>query len=94
MGGPLSTILLTKMNVASYDPWRTTFDRAVAHRREHGVTGHDVYCSPEDMTSILVVEYFDSTHEAKVVSADLELLHELQEGGVIGAPHFTIVETV
>ena len=88
----MSALILTKMNVASYDPWRTAFDRIVALRREHGITRHDVYCSPEDMTSILVVEYVDSADGARAIAADPELLNELEMGGVIGAPHCTVVE--
>ena len=94
METPLSAVLLTKMNVASYDPWRTEFDRIVANRRAHGVARHDVYCFPEDMTSILVVEYFDSLDAARAAVAEPRLADDMQVGGVIGVPHYTIVETV
>lgn len=90
----MSAVLMVKMNVASYDPWRTTYDGTAALRRDHGVIRDEVYCSPEDMTSILVLHYFQTIDLAKSFVVNPVLADAMATGGVIGAPHFTITEVV
>jgi len=90
----MSAVLIVKVNVASYDPWRTFYDRNAAFRRENGVTRDEVYCSPEDMTSILVLHYFDTVRAAQSFTSNSDLADAMESSGVIGAPHFTITEVV
>jgi len=88
----MSAVLIVKANVASYDPWQTSYDGMAAFRRENGVIRDEVYCSPEDMTSILVLHYFDTVDAARSFIANPDLADALKSSGVIGAPHFTITE--
>ncbi len=90
----MSAVLIIKVNVASYDPWRTSYDGTAAFRRENGVTRDEVYCSPEDMTSILVLHYFDTVLAAQTFITNSDLADALKSSGVIGAPHFTITEVI
>jgi hypothetical protein len=90
----MSAVLIVKANVASYDPWRTSYDDSAAFRRENGVMRDEVYCSPEDMTSILVLHYFDNALAAKAFATNPRLAEAMKASGVIGAPHITITETL
>jgi len=90
----MSTVLIVKSSVASYDSWRTAYDGAAAFRRENGVKDDEVYCSPEDMTSILVLEFFDTVRAAQSFASNPALAKVMRSNGVIGAPHMTITETV
>jgi quinol monooxygenase YgiN len=90
----MSVVLMVKANVASYDPWRTFYDGAASFRRENGVLRGEVYCSPEDMTSILVLHYFDSVASAKAFAANPDLAEAMKSSGVIGAPRISITEVV
>ena len=88
----MTTVLIIRTHVKSYDAWRTVFDAHVGFRREHGVTSCEVYCSPEDMTSVAVLATFDSVDAATTFVASPELGESMREGGVIGAPNVTITE--
>ncbi len=90
----MPAVLIVKANVASYDPWRTAYDSFHAFRRENGVTGDEVYCSPEDMTSILVLQFFDTVEAAQAFASNPGLAEAMRSSGVIGAPRLTITETV
>lgn len=90
----MSAVLIVKGNVASYDHWRSSYDDAAAFRRENGVVSDEVYCSPEDMTSILVLQFFDSVEAARSFASNPELAEAMKAGGVIGTPRFTITATV
>lgn len=90
----MSVVLIVKVNVVSYDSWRTHYDGAAALRRENGVIGDEVYCSPEDMTSILVLQHFDTVEAAQSFAASEGLARAMKAGGVIGAAHFTVAETL
>lgn len=90
----MSAVLIVKVNVASYDPWRTSYDRTAAFRRENGVTRDEIYCSPQDMTSILVLHYFDTVDAAQSFISNPDLADAMKSGGVIGAPHFTVTKVI
>jgi 2,4-dienoyl-CoA reductase-like NADH-dependent reductase (Old Yellow Enzyme family) len=90
----MSAVLIVKANVASYDPWRTNYDAGITLRRENGVTADEVFCSPEDMTSILVLHFFESVAAARAFAANPRLAEAMKASGVIGTPHMTITETV
>ena len=90
----MSTVLIIRAHVKSYDAWRTTFDAHVGFRRENGVTSSEVYCSPVDMTSVAVLATFDSVEAASAFVANPKLAEAMTAGGVIGAPNITITETV
>ena len=90
----MSAILIVKARVTSYDSWRTSYDAKVTFRREHGASDVEIYCAPEDMTSVLVLHFFDSIGAARSFAANPALTEAFHEGGVIGTPHLTIVETV
>lgn len=90
----MAIVLVTKVNVASYDRWRNAYEEAAPFRRENGVLHDDIYCSPEDMTYVLVLETFDSVEAAQSFASNPKLLEAMQAAGVIGAPHMTITQSV
>jgi quinol monooxygenase YgiN len=90
----MTTVLIIRIHVKAYDAWRTSFDAHIGFRREHGVTSSEVYCSPEDMTSIAVLATFDSTKAAQAFPASAGFAEALKSGGVIGAPNITVSEVV
>ena len=90
----MSAVLIVRVNVASYDHWRTAYDAGASFRRDGGATDDRVYCSPEDMTSILVLHYFDTVDAANAFSVNPSLLTAMKESGVIGEPHMTITSVV
>lgn len=89
----MSAVLMIRANVASYDPWRIEYDNGATFRREHGVRGDEVYCSPEDMTSVFVLHYFDTLEAAKSFSSNSEFADLMKSSGVIGAPRMVVAET-
>lgn len=90
----MSAILIIRANVVSYDKWRTAYDESYSFRVEHGVREEKVFCSPSDMTSVLVLHYFDSVEAASAYIADPALIKATKERGVIGAAHLTITSVV
>lgn len=90
----MSVVLIVKANVAAYDSWRNHYDAHATFRRENGVLRDEVYCSPEDMTSILELLFFDTVASAQAFVANPELAELMKASGVIGAPHTTITETI
>jgi hypothetical protein len=90
----MSAILFIRANVASYDKWRRAYDDALGFRRENGVREEMVYCSPTDMTSLLVLHYFDSVSAAEAFVNHPDLAAATKERGIIGASHMTITSVV
>jgi len=90
----MSVVLVVKANVASYDHWRNSYDEAVAFRRENGVLHDEIYCSPEDMTFILVMQTFDSVETAQSFVSNPKLAETMKAAGVIGKPHLTITQSI
>jgi quinol monooxygenase YgiN len=90
----MSVVLVIKANVASYDRWRIAYEEGVSFRRENGVLHDEIYCSPEDMTVILVMETFDSAEMAESFVSNPKLEEVMRAAGVIGAPHLTITQSV
>jgi len=90
----MPVVLIVKANVTSYDHWRTAYDAASSFRRENGVSRDEVYCSPEDMTSVLVLHFFDTVEAAQSFASNPGLAEAMRSSGVIGAPHLTIAQTV
>ena len=88
----MSAIMIVKANVESYDHWRSAFDQRHSFRKEHGVTREEVYCSPEDMTVVLVMEFFDTLEQARSFAGSPDLASAMKASGVIGAPHIRVVE--
>ena len=89
----MAAIMIVKANVESYDHWRSAFDGRHSFRKEHGVTREEVYCSPEDMTVVLVLEFFDTLDQARAFAGSPALASAMKASGVIGAPHIRVVET-
>ena len=90
----MSAVLIVKANVASYDHWRDAYDGGATFRRENRVSHSEVYCSPEDMTSILVLHFFDKVETAQSFASNPGLAEAMRSSGVIGAPHLTITQMV
>jgi hypothetical protein len=90
----MSVVLVIKANVASYDHWRNTYDEAAPFRRENGVLHDEIYCSPEDMTSVLVMQTFESVETAQSFASNPKLAETMKVAGVIGAPHLTITQSI
>ncbi|MHB1089448.1 MAG: antibiotic biosynthesis monooxygenase [Acidimicrobiales bacterium] len=90
----MAAILLIKARVTAYDHWRNAYDANSAFRRERGVMGDEVYCSPEDMTSVLVLHSFDTVDAAQHFTTDPAFAETLHSSGVIGNPILTITEVV
>jgi hypothetical protein len=90
----MPAVLIIKANVTSYDHWRTAYDASVSFRRENGVSRDEVYCSPEDMTSVLVLEFFETAEAAQSFASNPGLAEAMRSSGVIGAPLITIAQTV
>lgn len=90
----MSAVLIVRANVAHYDAWRTAYDAAVTFRRENGVTSDEVYCSPEDMTLVLVLHFFDTVEAAQSFASNPGLAEAMRSSGVFGTPRLTITETV
>ncbi len=90
----MAAILLIKARVTTYDHWRTSYDANSTFRREHGVIGDEVYCSPEDMTSILVLHSFETVDAAQHFTADPAFAKAMHSDGVIGNPILTITEVI
>ncbi len=90
----MSVVLVTKANVASYDHWRNKYDEAAAFRRENGVLHDEIYCSPEDMTSILVMQTFDSVETAQSFASNPKFTETMNAAGVIGTPRLTITQSI
>lgn len=86
----MAAILLIKARVTAYDHWRTSYDANNTFRREHGVIGDEVYCSPEDMTSILVLHSFDTVDAAQHFTSDPAFAEVMHSDGVIGNAILTI----
>jgi hypothetical protein len=90
----MPAVLIVKANVTSYDHWRTAYDAAASFRRENGVSRDEVYCSPEDMTSVLVLHFFETVEAAQSFASNPGLAEAMRSSGVIGAAHLTITKTV
>jgi hypothetical protein len=90
----MSVVLVVKANVASYDRWRIAYEESAAFRRENGVLHDEIYCSPEDMTVILVMQTFDSVETAHSFVSNPKLAETMKAAGVIGAPHLTITQSI
>lgn len=90
----MPVVLIIKANVTAYDHWRTAYDSSASFRRENGVSRDEVYCSPEDMTSVLVLEFFDTVEAAQSFASNPRLAEAMRSSGVIGAPLLTIAQTV
>lgn len=90
----MSVVLVIRANVASYDQWRNTYDADVRFRRENGVLHDEIYCSPEDMTSILVMQTFDSVEAARSFTSNPEFAESMRAAHVIGSPHLTITQSI
>jgi hypothetical protein len=90
----MPVVVLVKANVTSYDHWRTAYDAHAGFRRESGVNRDEVYCSPEDMTFVLVLHYFDTVEAATTFVSDPALAEAMRASGVIGAPHITITQII
>ena len=90
----MSVVLVVKANVASYDHWRNTYDEAAPFRRENGVLHDEIYCSPEDMTSVLVLETFDSVETAQTFISNPKFAETMKAAGVIGEPRLTITQSI
>lgn len=90
----MSVVLVIRANVASYDQWRNTYDADVRFRRENGVLRDEIYCSPEDMTSILVMQTFDSVETARSFISNPEFAENMRAAHVIGSPHLTITQSI
>ena len=93
-GVAMSVLVLVKGNVTSYDHWRTAYDAGASFRRSNGVTRDEVYCSPEDMTVVMVLHYFDTVEAATAFVSNPALAEVMSESGVIGAPHITITQAL
>ncbi|MHB8335502.1 MAG: antibiotic biosynthesis monooxygenase [Acidimicrobiales bacterium] len=90
----MSVVLIAKANVASYDRWRNAYDEAAPFRRENGVLHEEIYCSPEDMTSVLVMQTFESVETAKSFTSNPKFTETMNAAGVIGAPHLMITQSI
>ncbi|MHB1209829.1 MAG: antibiotic biosynthesis monooxygenase [Acidimicrobiales bacterium] len=90
----MAAILLIKARVTAYDHWRSAYDENSTFRREHGVIGDEVYCSPEDMTSVLVLHSFDTVDAAQRFTSDPAFAETSHVTGVIGNPILTITEVL
>ena len=89
----MSVVLVIKANVASYDHWRNTYDEAAPLRRDSGVLHDEIYCSPEDMTSVLVMQTFADVETARSFASNPKLAATMKAARVIGAPHMTITQS-
>lgn len=88
----MSAVSIIQIQVQNYDTWRTLFDEHRAFRRANGMTSDAVFCSPEDMTSVLVIGTFDTVDVARTFASNAELREVMKASGVIGAPRITIAE--
>lgn len=88
----MSAVLIVRVNVTRYDAWRTAFDANAHWRRGHGVISEEVYCSPEDMTVVVVLLDFDALEGAQLFAADPELAEAMKASGAFGTPRIIIAE--
>jgi hypothetical protein len=93
-GDVMPVVLLVKANVTSYDHWRTAYDAGASFRRKNGVSRDEVYCSPEDMTSVLVLHFFATVEVAQSFASNPGFAEAMRSSGVIGDAHLTIAQTV
>lgn len=86
----MSAVLIVKALVANYDKWRISFEENAAFRRESGVGDTEIYCSPEDVNTLLVLHYFDSTDEAHAFASNPALADAMHAHGVVGTPRMNV----
>jgi hypothetical protein len=93
-GDAMPVVLIVKANVASFDHWRTTYDSGATFRRENGVSREEVYCSPEDVTSILVLHFLGTAETAQSFASNQSLSEAMRSSVVVGTPRPTVTETI
>lgn len=80
------TVLVTRLRIGPYEPWKEAFDRFDAQRQKAGLTNARVFRSETDPSDVVVM--FDAPDEATARSfLANELLREaMQKAGVTGRP--------
>ena len=77
-----STIALVRHRVASYDAWKTEYDRFAPIQAKHGVRAHQVLRSQENPNDVVITHTFDDLGKAKAFFAMPELKQAMSEAGV------------
>ena len=77
-----STIALVRHRVASYDAWKTEYDRFALIQAKHGVRAHQVLRSQENPNDVVITHTFDDLGKAKAFFAMPELKQAMSEAGV------------
>ncbi len=86
----MSGVLIVKALVGNYDKWRVAFDENAALRRENGVNSTEIYCSPEDVNTLLVLQFFDSVEKASSFASNPALVETMHAGGVVGPARVSV----
>ncbi|HVB19190.1 MAG TPA: antibiotic biosynthesis monooxygenase [Acidimicrobiales bacterium] len=89
----MAAVVMMRALVGNYDKWRVAFDANASFREESGVTDVEIYCSPEDVNTLLVLEFFSSTPAAQQYASNPELVGSSLAGGVVGTPRVSVLTT-
>jgi len=89
----VAAVVMMRALVGNYDKWRVAFDANASFREESGVSDVEIYCSPEDVNTLLVLEFFESTKAAHLYAANPELVGSSRAGGVVGTPRVSVLTT-
>lgn len=87
-------ILIVEHRVRDLEAWKAVFEEHAAVRQKYGATGHIIYRSLDDPTTVIVLNEFPSLEQAKAFAADPSLKDAMERGGVVSEPRITWAEEV
>jgi hypothetical protein len=83
-----------RLNLESYEKWRTGFDANDSFRRSSGSTGvNQVYRDVDNPNAVSLTLEWENAEKAQAFLNDPKLRQVMQEAGVIGAPVVRAVQS-
>jgi hypothetical protein len=80
------TVLVTRLQIAAYEPWKEAFDRFEPQRRQAGLTNARVFRSETDGHDIVVMFDVPDEGTARSFLGNEQLRDAMQKAGVTGRP--------
>ena len=87
------TTMIVQHTVTDYDAWRPLFDEHSAVRDAHGCRSTAVFRSVDDPNAVTVIMEYPSVADAQAFGADPSLKDAMANGGVVGAPQISLLES-
>lgn len=85
---PLAGAII-RLNVASYDTWKTAFDGNAGQREKAGIVGSAVNRTEADPNTVIVYLQSESVDSLRTFTSSPELRATQQQAGVQGPPQIT-----